>query len=68
MIRDWMQTLERGLRQEYGVRINSVQSGLAEEDLKTIFDAEKIPHTIYLPKVEAPSDIDWVRVALDYKQ
>ena len=44
---------------EYGVRINSIPSGLAEEDLKTVLSGQRIPHTIYLPKVESPEDIDW---------
>lgn len=60
MITEFIQKLERGKRQEYGVRINSVESGLAEDDLKTVLSAEKIPHTIFLPKVESPNNIDWV--------
>jgi citrate lyase subunit beta-like protein len=44
---------------EYGVRINSIPSGLAEEDLRAVLSGERIPHTIYLPKVESPEDIDW---------
>lgn len=48
---------------EYGVRINSVESGLAEEDLKTVLSGEKVPHTIYLPKVDSVEHIDWVSVS-----
>jgi len=32
------------------VRINSVDSGLAEDDLKVIFQAKKLPQTFMLPK------------------
>ena len=44
---------------EYAVRINSIPSGFAEEDLKTVLSGQRIPHTIYLPKVESMEDIGW---------
>ena len=59
MIGEFIQKLERNKR-EYGVRINSVESGIAEEDLKVVLSGDKIPHTIFLPKVEEPAHIDWV--------
>lgn len=55
-----MQTLEKGTKQEYAVRINSVESGLAEDDLKILLSGERVPHSIYLPKVESVEHIDWV--------
>lgn len=51
---------------EYAVRINSVDSGLAEEDLKTVLSGEKIPHTIYLPKVDTVKHIDWFAETLGH--
>lgn len=54
-----IQTLSLG-RTECAVRINSVDSGFADEDLKVIFSGEKIPQTVLLPKVEAKEHLDWV--------
>lgn len=59
-ITNFLQRLERGKQQEHGVRINSVDSGLAEEDLRTVLSGERLPHSIYLPKVETVEHIDWV--------
>lgn len=42
------------------VRINSVQSGLAEQDLRTILSGYVVPRTLLLPKVDSKEDIDWV--------
>jgi citrate lyase subunit beta-like protein len=44
---------------DIGVRINSIDSGFAEEDLRTVLSGEKIPQTLYLPKVETVEHIDW---------
>ncbi|XP_036054616.1 citramalyl-CoA lyase, mitochondrial isoform X1 [Onychomys torridus] len=41
------------------VRINSVSSGLAEADLETILQAQVLPSSMMLPKVEGPEDIQW---------
>ncbi|XP_006851595.1 PREDICTED: citrate lyase subunit beta-like protein, mitochondrial [Chrysochloris asiatica] len=41
------------------VRINSVSSGLAEEDLKTILQSRVLPSSLMLPKVENPEEIQW---------
>ncbi|CAH1799947.1 unnamed protein product [Owenia fusiformis] len=40
-------------------RVNSVSSGLAEEDMKVILQANRLPDTIMLPKVESVQDIKW---------
>jgi len=48
-------------RTELAVRINAVDSGLAEDDLKAVLKAKKLPTTIFLPKVELPDQIQWVR-------
>jgi citrate lyase subunit beta-like protein len=58
-----LQTLNLG-RTECAVRINSVESGFAEEDLKVIFSGEKIPQTVLLPKVEVKEHLDWVSFLL----
>lgn len=50
-------------RADVGVRINSVDSGLAEEDFDQIFQAKQLPQTVYLPKVENVEHVTWVRIA-----
>nr|DBA33110.1 TPA: hypothetical protein GDO54_000840 [Pyxicephalus adspersus] len=41
------------------VRVNSVSSGLAEEDLKVILQSTVLPSCIMLPKVESAGEINW---------
>jgi len=43
------------------VRVNSVGSGLAEDDINTVMQAKSLPPTWMLPKVDDPMDIQWVR-------
>jgi len=47
-------------RTEPIVRVNSVSSGLAEEDLNVILQANSLPQTIMLPKVDFTEELDWV--------
>lgn len=42
------------------VRVNSVTSGLMEDDLGEVLGAKRMPDTLMLPKVERPQDIDMV--------
>ena len=49
-------------RTEAAVRVNSVSSGLAEEDLRVVMAAPRLPATIMLPKVESPQELDWVHM------
>lgn len=42
------------------VRINSVSSGLAEEDLEVLLQSRVLPSSLMLPKVEGPEEIRWV--------
>ncbi|XP_069493110.1 citramalyl-CoA lyase, mitochondrial isoform X2 [Ambystoma mexicanum] len=42
------------------VRINSVSSGLAEEDLESILRAKCLPSSLMLPKVENADEIKWL--------
>lgn len=44
---------------DLAVRVNSVSSGLAEEDLEEVFKANRLPDTIMLPKVESKEEIQW---------
>uniref|UniRef100_A0A8C0TKK6 Citramalyl-CoA lyase, mitochondrial n=1 Tax=Canis lupus familiaris TaxID=9615 RepID=A0A8C0TKK6_CANLF len=41
------------------VRVNSVSSGLAEEDLETLLQSRVLPSSLMLPKVEGPEEIQW---------
>uniref|UniRef100_A0A8D0CAX0 Citramalyl-CoA lyase, mitochondrial n=1 Tax=Salvator merianae TaxID=96440 RepID=A0A8D0CAX0_SALMN len=41
------------------VRINSVPSGFAEEDMKIIFQSNVLPTSLMLPKVESVEEIRW---------
>lgn len=54
-----IQLLDFG-KSELAVRINSLKSGEGEKDLNVIMNGEKIPKTIFLPKVESVEDIDAV--------
>ena len=47
-------------RTEKCVRVNSVSSGLAEEDLRVILGAEALPTALMLPKVEGVEEVQWV--------
>ncbi|XP_077014701.1 citramalyl-CoA lyase, mitochondrial isoform X1 [Tamandua tetradactyla] len=41
------------------VRINSVSSGLAQEDLETLLQSRVLPSSLMLPKVETSEEIQW---------
>ncbi len=45
---------------ECAVRVNSVDSGLAEEDLNLTLTGDILPDAILLPKVENDDHIRWV--------
>jgi len=47
-------------RTEPIVRVNSVDSGLAKDDINAVMHAESLPPTWMLPKVADPMDIQWV--------
>ena len=46
---------------ELCVRINSIGTGLAEDDLKAVLSGDTLPDTLVLPKVETVEHINWVR-------
>uniref|UniRef100_A0A8C3LDS6 Citrate lyase beta like n=2 Tax=Phasianinae TaxID=9072 RepID=A0A8C3LDS6_CHRPC len=41
------------------VRINSVSSGLAEEDLEVLLQSKTLPSSLMLPKVESVEEVKW---------
>lgn len=47
-------------RPEVGVRLNSVESGMCEEDLAAILSADHLPPTLLLPKVDSKEHLQWV--------
>lgn len=47
-------------RTEPVLRINSIASGFAEEDLQVVLQANNLPPTIAVPKVEDPTHIEWI--------
>ena len=50
------------------VRVNSVTSGLADDDLDVILKANRLPSTFMVPKVESIQHIDWVNYFINYRQ
>ena len=55
---DTLSTPEIG---DLAVRVNSVGSGLAEDDIKTVMSADRLPDTLVLPKVDSVGHVQWVR-------
>ncbi|KAI5786338.1 citrate lyase subunit beta [Peziza echinospora] len=53
---------------ERAVRINSVGSGLAEEDLRVVLQAGGSVDTIVVPKVEGPGDIKFISDILTHHE
>ncbi|GBN86219.1 Citramalyl-CoA lyase, mitochondrial [Araneus ventricosus] len=49
---------------EFAVRINSVDSGLAEEDLMCVLSGERYPETLMVPKLESSAQIIWINEKL----
>ena len=46
------------------VRINSIETGLAEDDLRAALTAKVLPHSIVVPKVDTVEHLDWVNFFL----
>uniref|UniRef100_A0A183FKN5 Citramalyl-CoA lyase, mitochondrial n=1 Tax=Heligmosomoides polygyrus TaxID=6339 RepID=A0A183FKN5_HELPZ len=56
------QTLDKLIGQhlncfELGLRVNSVASGLLEDDVKEVCKAEHLPQAFMVPKVDSPEDV-----------
>ncbi len=47
-------------RAEKVVRVNSVSSGLVEEDLKVTLGGKTLPTCLMVPKVDEVEQINWV--------
>ena len=47
-------------RSECSVRVNSVESGLCEEDLGVVLGGKNLPNAIHLPKVDEPDHLKWL--------
>lgn len=45
---------------EFAVRINSIDSELAEEDLKAVLSCKNIPETLMIPKIEDSDHVYWI--------
>eukprot|EP01147_Barroeca_monosierra_P000829 gene829-4109_t len=54
-----LQSIDFG-QSDVAVRINSVSSGLASDDLRAIFESNVLPRTLVVPKVDIPADIEWL--------
>lgn len=46
---------------DWAVRVNSIDSGLCNEDLEQILRAKNVPDTILLPKIEDADQVRWVK-------
>ena len=46
------------------VRINSIETGLAEDDLRAALTVKVLPHSIVVPKVDTVEHLDWVKPSL----
>ncbi|KAF2903409.1 hypothetical protein ILUMI_02787 [Ignelater luminosus] len=44
---------------DWAVRVNSIDSGLCDDDLRALLTAEHLPNTVLLPKVENKEHILW---------
>ncbi|XP_015929081.2 citramalyl-CoA lyase, mitochondrial [Parasteatoda tepidariorum] len=60
---EMLQTFNFG-KTDCAVRINSVESGLAEEDLIAILKNNKLPDTLVVPKLDNPSQLMWLNDVL----
>ncbi len=49
---------------EPAVRINALETQLAEEDLKALLLAPKPPAALVVPKVDSAKQLEWVRPTL----
>lgn len=47
---------------DLAVRINSVESGLCDEDISVILNGKQLPNTILLPKVDGIEHLRWVNL------
>lgn len=60
-----LSTLDFSNTADVAVRINSVSSGLAEADLLALSEAENLPMTLMLPKVDSCEEVLWFATTLN---
>ena len=53
-------TLDFG-KSESAIRINSIDTQFAEDDLKSVFSTASLPNALMVPKIENADQIKWVR-------
>lgn len=51
-------------KSEIAVRLNSIDSGMFEEDLSSIVTGKSLPTTILMPKVNSTAETEYVSVEL----
>ncbi|OQV21803.1 Citrate lyase subunit beta-like protein, mitochondrial [Hypsibius exemplaris] len=56
---EWVKT-RKSRALDVAVRINSIQSGLADDDLNTVLSASVLPTTLFVPKIEEEDHISWL--------
>eukprot|EP00057_Strongylocentrotus_purpuratus_P020287 XP_011674761.1 PREDICTED: citrate lyase subunit beta-like protein, mitochondrial [Strongylocentrotus purpuratus] len=55
-----LDSLDLPLVTDVAVRINSMESGFAEDDLTSILKAQRLPDTLFFPKVDSVEHIYWL--------
>jgi len=58
-IQKWLPVTDFG-QSESVVRINSIDSPFAEEDLKSVLTSDHLPNAIMIPKIETSDQIHWL--------
>ncbi|CAG9832998.1 unnamed protein product [Diabrotica balteata] len=53
------------IKSDIGVRVNSVDSDMCEQDLEVCLSGKTLPHTVLLPKVEESDHLRWFSAKLD---
>lgn len=48
------------IKYDWAVRLNSVDSGLCQNDVNELLSAKNLPDTVLLPKVENSNHLKWV--------
>ncbi|KAG8180903.1 hypothetical protein JTE90_020134 [Oedothorax gibbosus] len=59
MIKEVADSFDFG-KKEFAVRINSIDSNLAEEDLRAVLSSKNVPETLMIPKVEDSDQVLWI--------
>lgn len=49
---------------DWAIRVNSIPSGLCEEDLEIVLTADSLPDSILLPKIDTVDDVRYVSLTI----